>query len=647
MWVSGRVFKAKGEVLEPDYNGEFHRPSDMKTITQRFYAGKRSRDVGDSPIPIYSEHDSSQHVGTLQHLYVDRDNVHRAIFRLNPASPLGKEYADRIRSGERPGLSWGSHCDVHANPEDPQRPFYKNKYVSELSLVKMPAHHADDTFVTDWADSLDELLKKEFVGAYGSKEEGASQPVLFLPSALKQEVKRLFELDKVPAFRPGEPEEEEQEAGDTVFDSQSATGGSDAMDVEKPEAPSSIIPPRMADQQQIPPPPSSAPAAEDKMVLAPSSSLPDGAAKRPAQAPPVDEPAAKKARTDAPAPTQYPVTPTDVHTQGLALSDAARELIQMAGLMNAPAEEQQAFIKGMFDKQLSKYQKQQAATQEALTLALRESGIPEEDIGRFVKEASQQPADSTAGQLIRTLTSVAAAGQARNQLLSAARSRQQQETPSPSQRSVVDVHQPSIYDANRSVSLPPLPSPLSAPPLPSSSSYGGGSNKSLDFSSLIMGSLRRPTAAATTTPAVAPQSSRLGEPGRESVPVETEDERQMREYMEDLKLTGGLRINRRIAPNAKLAITMLRTPDQKNQLDAIGIPDHIAAKIQPNEFTHRFLASQIYPDLEALKKKESYRYGDEATMSDFIQRGLMDGYPGWRPRIITGGAIAVGDELLA
>lgn len=120
----------------------------------------------------------------------------------------------------------------------------------------------------------------------------------------------------------------------------------------------------------------------------------------------------------------------------------------------------------------------------------------------------------------------------------------------------------------------------------------------------------------------------------------------MREYMEDLKLTGGLRINRRIAPNPKLPITMLRTDDLKPQIDTIGIPDHIAARIQPNEFTHRFLHSLIYPDMEALKKKESYKYGDEATMNEFIQSGLTNGYPGWRPRIITGGAIAVGDELM-
>lgn len=635
MWVSGRVFKAKGEVLEPDYNGEFHRPSDMKAITQRFYAGKRSRDVGDSPIPIYHEHDTTQQVGTLQHLYIDADNTHRAIFRLNPASPLGKEYAEKIRGGELPGLSWGSRCEVHANPQDPQRPRYGNKYVTELSLVKVPAHHADQTFVTAWGDSLDDLLKKEFVGPYGNKEE--VKPVAFLPSVLKQEVKRLFGLEKVPAFRPGEPDEEEtQNAGDAVFDSQGATGAADPMEVEQPSPPLLPPAPAMADQTPPQPPAGTPPPQEDKMALSTPESN-----KRPAPGPSTEEPAAKKPRVDAPADppkTQYPVTPADVHTQGLALSDTARELIQMAGLMNSSAEEKQSFIKSLFEKQVSKYQKQQAATNEALAIALRENGVAEEDIGRFVKEASMQPADSTAGQLIRTLTSVAAAGHARNQLLSAGRERQEQQKPL-SQRSVQDVSLPSIADLPPPPTSAPLPSVHPPAPAPSSSS-----GRSLDFSSLIMDGLRRP-APPSSRSGVAPPAPRLGEPGRDH-PAESEEERDVRDFMENLSITGGLKINRRIGPNAKMPITMLRTEDQKNQLDVIGIPSHIAAKIQPNEFTHRFLYSQIYPDLDALKKKESYRYGDESTMSEFTQRGLANGYPGWRPRIITGGAIAVGDELI-
>lgn len=182
MYWAGPVFVAKGEALEPDYDGTLFTPKDMKHVVQNFYqsrhrfdAARRVKPHEDVKMPrifetgwVHPKNDTSRNiVGETRHMFVDENNRLIVIGRTNAATIKGREISERLKGGKTIGLSGGFAFKALESGNDSR---ITSKFVTEVSFVDQPAHHASGTYVEHVANTEAEILAKVF----GTSSSGAA-----------------------------------------------------------------------------------------------------------------------------------------------------------------------------------------------------------------------------------------------------------------------------------------------------------------------------------------------------------------------------------------------------------------------------------------------------------------------------------------
>lgn len=207
LFVAGPALVCASEALDENYDGNLFRLSDMKSAVQNFNHFRqcykknppRPRRNADGKMLIPrrphifdlgwqhpAENSLQDRVGENRDIYVDEKKRLMLIGRINGSTIVGRELIETLeRSKPEPNKHSGIGISVETtakhvsnnNKESGKKRRVIAKYLTGISLVKRPAHHSTGTYVTNWANTEEELLEQLFGKQVGEEKDNEAMDI--------------------------------------------------------------------------------------------------------------------------------------------------------------------------------------------------------------------------------------------------------------------------------------------------------------------------------------------------------------------------------------------------------------------------------------------------------------------------------------
>lgn len=155
--IHGKIYKRFVPPNGEKYDGLNLPEEDCKKLVERFYEEKKKKPDQKRFVNVHHGSDFLDYVGDITDIYYDSEQEKLGAFlRINKKSKSYDKVLGLLGKENPPGLSFELGFD-YENVGDGfvQTPETKvsGKYLLGVSLVDVPDHHKDDTFVSSWVIS--------------------------------------------------------------------------------------------------------------------------------------------------------------------------------------------------------------------------------------------------------------------------------------------------------------------------------------------------------------------------------------------------------------------------------------------------------------------------------------------------------------